>query len=142
MTLDRKYVLCAFAYAIAGMCVGVYMGVSGNHGELVAHAHIMLVGFVVSLIYGLVHKVWLPGLRRTLAQVQFYLHQGAAFVMLCALLLLYGGALPESTLGPILGLSSLGVLIAAVLMAYIFAVSPAQAPAAASTDRLQTESVL
>jgi len=127
MTFDRKYVLCAFAYAIIGMCVGIYMAASKNHGELVAHAHIMLVGFVVSFIYGLVHKIWLSDANSALSQVQFYVHQVAAVVMLSGLLLLYGGALPESTLDPILGASAVGVLVGAVLMAYMIVVSPANA---------------
>ena len=127
MSFDRKYVLCAFAYAIVGMCVGVYMGASMNHRELVAHAHIMLVGFVVSFIYGLVHKIWLSDVRHALAQVQFYLHQVAAVIMLSGLLLLYGGVLPETTLGPVLGASSVGVLVGAVLMAYMILVSPEKA---------------
>jgi len=59
MSFDRKYLVWALGYAVAGMCVGLYMGASGNHGEMVAHAHILLIGFAVSLFYGLIHKLWL-----------------------------------------------------------------------------------
>ena len=110
MNFDRKYLVWALGYAVAGMSVGIYMGASQNHAELVAHAHILLIGFAVSLFYGLIHKLWLPRPPRTMAQVQFVLHQAATFVVSLSLLLLYGGVLPDATLGPVLGIASAGVL--------------------------------
>jgi hypothetical protein len=119
MALDRKYLLCAFAYAIFGMSVGIYMAASTNHSQSVSHAHILLVGFVVSFVYGLIHKVWIAVAGQTIANAQFYLHQVATLVLTSSLLLLYGGILPESDLAPVLGISSVGVLVGAVLMAYM-----------------------
>ncbi|MBS0584352.1 MAG: TonB-dependent receptor [Proteobacteria bacterium] len=119
MGFDRKYLICALGYVVLGMGVGVYMGASGNHRQLVAHAHILLVGFVVSFIYAIIHKLWLERPGKGIAQVQFVLHQVAAVVMFLGLLLLYGGVLTETTLGPILGASSMGVLAAALLMIYM-----------------------
>ena len=54
MAIDRKFLLCGFAYAIAGMGLGIYMAASKNHALFIAHAHILLVGFVLSFIYALV----------------------------------------------------------------------------------------
>ncbi|HEX7914716.1 TonB-dependent receptor [Rudaea sp.] len=119
MSFDRKYLICALGYVVLGMGVGVYMGASGNHGQLIAHAHILLVGFVVSFIYAIIHKLWLEQPGKGIAQTQFVLHQVAAVVMFTGLLLLYGGVVAETTLGPILGVSSIGVLTAAVLMFYM-----------------------
>lgn len=48
MALDRRFLLCGFAYAIAGMGLGIYMAASHNHALFVAHAHMLLLGFVVS----------------------------------------------------------------------------------------------
>ena len=118
MTLDRKFLLCGFAYAIAGMGLGIYMAASHNHSLFVAHAHILLVGFVVSFIYALVHKLWV-GAGGRVAGFQFYLHQLAALVMVLGLVLLYGGTVPEATLGPVLGLASVGVLVGVLLMAWM-----------------------
>ena len=124
MTLDRRFLLCGFAYAIAGMGLGIHMAASHDHALFVAHAHILLVGFVVSFIYALIHKLWLAGTSARLAGFQFYLHQLAALVISVGLVLLYAGLYPESTLGPVLGLASVGVLIAAVLMAWLVLRSP------------------
>src|SRR5690348_7074128 len=124
MTLDRRFLLCGFAYAIAGMGLGIYMAASHNHALFVAHAHILLVGFVVSFIYGLVHKLWIVGARTRLAVFQFYLHQLSTLLMSVGLVLLYAGMVPDPTIGPLLGLASVGVLIAVVLMAWLVLRSP------------------
>lgn len=118
MKLDRKFLLCALAYAVVGMVVGIYMAATKNHGEYVAHAHLLLVGFVVSFIYGLIHKLWIAAETQTVATVQFYLHQASALVMGVGLLLFYGGLFQE-VLDPILAASSFGVLGGALLMIYL-----------------------
>ena len=119
MAIDRKFLLCGFAYAIAGMGLGLYMAASKNHALFIAHAHILLVGFVVSFIYALVHRLWIAGSSRRLSGVQFYLHQLSTLVMTSGLVAMYSGALPEATLAPVLGLASVGVLLAALLVAWM-----------------------
>lgn len=123
MKLDRKFLLCALAYAVFGMGVGIYMAASQNHGQLVAHAHILLVGFVVSFIYGLIHKLWVAAEGQTIAQLQFYLHQLAALAMGSGLLMFYGGIRP-AWLEQMLKASSLGILVSALLMVYLVLKSP------------------
>jgi uncharacterized membrane protein len=124
MMIDRKFLLCAFAYAIVGMCIGIYMAASKNHALFIAHAHILLLGFVVSFIYALVHKLWLAGSSPRLASVQFYLHQLATVVLTGGLVLMFSGALPEATLAPALGASAVGVLAAVLLMVWMILRSP------------------
>ncbi len=118
MKFDRKFLLCALVYAVVGICVGIYMAASKNHGQLVGHAHILLVGFVLSFIYGLIHKLWVAADNRLVANVQFYLHQLSALVMGTGLLLFYGGLFQEA-LDPILAMSAFGVLGSALLMVYL-----------------------
>ena len=118
MTIDRKFLFCGLAYAIAGMCVGIYMAASKNHVVFVAHAHILLVGFVVSFIYGLIHRLWIAAGSVTAAKVQFYLHQLSALVMSVGLLLFYSG-LYQQALDPVLAASSVGILVGALLMGYL-----------------------
>jgi hypothetical protein len=130
MTIDRKFLICGFAYAIAGMGLGIYMAASKNHALFVAHAHILLVGFVVSFVYALVHKLWIVGANRRLASVQFYLHQVATLVMVVGLVLLYAGIAPEATLGSTLGLASVGVLLATVLIVWMILRLPREQPTA------------
>jgi hypothetical protein len=119
MNLDRRFLIWALGYAAVGMSLGLYMAASQNHGELVAHTHILLVGFVLSLIYGIIHKLWLDKPNRALANIQFVIHQAAAAAVSVGLFLLYGGIVPESTLGPLLGIASAGVLLGMILMLYM-----------------------
>lgn len=119
MGFDRKYLVWALGYAVVGMGVGIYMAASHDHSELVAHAHILLVGFVVSFVYGLIHRLWLQRPRRTIALTQFVLHQAAAVVLLGSLLLLYGNAAPLTVQEPLLGVASIGILAAMLLMIFM-----------------------
>ncbi|GAA0857093.1 TonB-dependent receptor [Aliiglaciecola litoralis] len=114
--MDRKFVITGLGYAIVGLLLGIYMASTKNHSQLVTHAHIMLIGFVVSFIYGVCHKLWLPSVSKALANVQFYVHQVGTFFVLVCLYFLYAGAVSESILGPILGVSSILVLAAMILM--------------------------
>lgn len=132
MGFDRKYLVWALAYAVIGMGVGIYMAASKNHGEMVAHAHILLVGFVLSFVYGLIHRLWLQQPRKVIALTQFALHQAAAAVLLGCLLLLYGNAVPAEVLEPFLGIASIGILVAMLLMIFMVLKYKISAPTAAA----------
>lgn len=123
--MDRKFIITALAYAIIGMCLGIYMAKSGDHGHRVSHAHIMLAGFVVSFIYGLCHKLWLPGASGALVQAQFWLHQVGVLMMSLGLFLLYGQHIAAETIDPMLAISSLMLLLGMVLMLVLFIRAPA-----------------
>lgn len=118
--MDRKFVLTALGYAIVGLLLGIHMAMSKNHGQLVTHAHIMLLGFVVSFVYGLCHKLWLGNTTKMLAVIQYYLHQVGALVLLVGLFLLYGNHVDAGVLDPILGIASILVLVGVVLMKVLF----------------------
>jgi hypothetical protein len=116
MGYDRKYLMWALGYAIAGMALGVVMGATQDHSQHVTHGHILLVGFVTSLAYALIHKLWIGPAATRLAQAQFLTHQGGALVMFVGLLMLFGQVLPVEQLDPVLAAASVVVLLAAVLM--------------------------
>ena len=128
MSLDKKYVVWALSFATAGLALGIYMAASQNHSELVAHAHILLIGFVVSFIYGIIHKLWLAQPRKGIANLQFVLHQASAVTISVGLFLLYGNFVEGSKLEPILATASLGVLLGMLLMIYMV-ITAARAPA-------------
>ena len=119
MNLDKRYLVWALGYAAVGLALGIYMAASQNHAELVTHTHILLIGFVLSFVYGIIHKLWLQNPGRALAQVQFVVHQAGAITISVALFLLYGDLVPAATLDPILGAASVGILLGLLLMLYM-----------------------
>ena len=119
MDFDAKYVVCALSFAAVGLSLGVFMGATHNHSELVAHAHILLIGFVVSFIYGIIHRLWLVQPNRTIATVQFLLHLAATITISVGLFLLYGNIVAAPALDPVLGIASVGVLLGMLIMIYM-----------------------
>jgi len=116
MNFDKKYLLSALSFAMIGLLLGIFMGISGDHTQFVTHAHILLVGFVVSFIYSVIHKLWLGGPKSAVATTQFFLHHVSALVMFVALYLMFGKIVPQEQAGPILGIASLGVFGGMLLM--------------------------
>jgi hypothetical protein len=118
--MDRIFVLTAMIYAILGMVLGIVMAASKDHGQLVAHAHIMLVGFVVSFIYALCHKLWLNNDSSKLAWAQLVIHQLGALLISVGLFLFYGGYIAMEKIDPVLGMGSNATLLAMILMMVLF----------------------
>ena len=114
--MDRKFILTAFGYAILGLSLGIFMAASKNHGQHVTHAHIMLIGFLLSFIYGLCHKLWLNNSTSKLAIIQFYVHQLGSAVVLLGLFLLYGQFVDLETIDPVLAAASITVFAGVILM--------------------------
>lgn len=71
---------------------------------------------MASLIYAVIHKLWLTEKTPRFAQAQFIVHQAGAVTMFMGLLLLFGGVVPPAQLDPILAMASITVLLGALLM--------------------------
>lgn len=119
MNVDRKFLLCALVYAVLGLSLGIYMAATNNHAEFVTHAHILLVGFVVSFIYATIHKLWLVAPGTGISNLQFYLHQLSAITMATGLFLLFGNMAPMEKLEPVLAVAANGVLVGMLIMIYM-----------------------
>lgn len=102
--------------AMAGMLLGIQMASSHNHSQHVTHAHMLLLGFVLSAIYGIVYRLWLEDSAPALALAQMVLHQAGTLVLVVGLYLLYGRMASEQVLGPLLGVASFGVLASVALV--------------------------
>ncbi|NVK22096.1 MAG: TonB-dependent receptor [Kangiellaceae bacterium] len=114
--MDRKYLVTALGYAILGMVLGIYMASTKNHIQHVTHAHILLIGFVVSFVYSVCYKLWINENHSKLASIQYWLHQIGTLIIIIGLYLIYGNHAAGNIIGPILGIGSLSVLVGMVLM--------------------------
>ncbi len=118
--MDRKFIFTSLMYAIIGLALGIFMAASKDHGHLVTHTHILLIGFVVSFIYGLCHKLWLNNLISKLSVTQFYIHQIGTLGVVIGLFLYYGNFVSLETIDPFLALFSITVFIGMILMTILF----------------------
>ena len=113
--MDRKYLLSALGYGLLGLLFGIYMAHSHDYVQHVTHAHIMLLGFVVSFVYAVCHKLWLVT-PDSLAAPQYWLHQLGTLAVLVSMFLYYGGYMGMEMLAPVLALASLAVVLALVMI--------------------------
>ena len=70
--IDRGYLLVALALAVAGMLLGLYMGLAADNKLQTVHVAMVLPGFVTLAIYGFIFRLW-PALKAApLAAAQFW----------------------------------------------------------------------
>lgn len=114
--MSKRFILTALGYAILGMLLGIYMAASQNHSQMVTHAHILLVGFVVSFVYGMLYRSWPLSDSGALPSAQFYTHQAGTVIMIVGLYMLYGNLADPGLLEPILAIGSILVLVGMICM--------------------------
>ncbi len=81
MKTDRLYILAGFVWLIFGMVFGIYLGITDQLQFSNSHAHANLLGFVVSVLFGLIYRNWPSLLENRLAMLQFALYQIGAVVL-------------------------------------------------------------
>ncbi len=113
--IDRAYVAVALLWAVVGMLLGFYMGISADAQLRDMHVAMMLSGFVTLAIYGMVYRLW-PSIKKApLARAQFWLAMaGAAGIIAGSYFFGMSGSLPLVATG------SAVFIVAAALMAWIF----------------------
>jgi cbb3-type cytochrome oxidase subunit 1 len=99
-------------FAVAGMVLGIYMGMSEDHSLVDAHAHNNLVGYVTMVIYGVYYRLVPAASGRMLATIHFWVAlAGSATIGL-------GLALTLQGITWLIQVSSVLVLLAMVIFAY------------------------
>ena len=61
--IDRAYVAMALLWAVAGMLLGLYMGIAADNKLLTVHVAMLLSGFVTLAIYGMAYRLW-PAMKK------------------------------------------------------------------------------
>ena len=115
MTPERIHLTLGLIWLIAGMLLGEHMGRSGDHGQLPTHAHMMLLGGVLSVLWAVLYRVFGLG-GGFLAWIQVGLHHIAVLIMIPSLYLMFGALADEATVGPLLGISAIMAIVSVALM--------------------------
>ncbi|UVK57590.1 cbb3-type cytochrome c oxidase subunit I (plasmid) [Mesorhizobium sp. AR02] len=106
----------AVVWLILGICAGLQMAISGDHSAFPAHAHINLLGWVTSAIFGGYCALNPAKAERKLAMVHYGLYNVGLVVMLPALYLMLQG---NTALEPVVAVGSLIVAAAVLLFAFV-----------------------
>src|SRR5258708_13450323 len=81
----------AIVFLILGIAAGLQMAISGDHGAFPAHAHINLLGWVTSAIFGGYYALNPQKAARRIAMIHYWLYTVGLVVMLPALYLMLQG---------------------------------------------------
>ena len=114
--LDRTYIIIGLCWVIAGMIFGVWLGASNHLNYANSHAHINLLGFVTSVLFGMLFWAF-----PTMAKSRVAIWQFAAYQIGVALLVI--GKVIFDTDGsesPLLKIGSVIVILATAAMLWLF----------------------
>jgi hypothetical protein len=113
--LDRTYILVGLCWVIVGMVFGAWLGASDHLNYANSHAHANLLGFVTSVLFGLLHWAY-PDLGKSrLATGQFITYEIGVLALVIGKVLVDGG---KQTL--LLEIGSLVTIAGAATMLLMF----------------------
>ena len=112
----RLFFTLAIGYFIAGVIVGLYMAIGEDRSQIVAHAHIMLAGWVSSALFAFFYHAFPAISVSGLARGHFWLQAVSGIVMVISLLFLFGGVTAAE---PGAAAGAIGFGLGVLLFAYI-----------------------
>ncbi|NMD09349.1 MAG: hypothetical protein GYA66_15370 [Phyllobacteriaceae bacterium] len=89
--LDRNYILLGLVWVIAGMVFGIWLGASNHLNYANSHAHMNLLGFVTSVLFGLLHWAYPALAKSSLAIWQFAIYELGVALLVIGKILVDGG---------------------------------------------------
>ncbi len=112
----RNFFTLAIVYAICGMILGLSMAISQDHSQMPTHAHIMVLGWVMSSVFAFFYHL-VPAARASrLAQVHFWLTALSGVVLVVGLFIMIGG---NPGIEPVVATASMVFFAATLLFAWI-----------------------
>ncbi len=115
--LAQLYFRTAILFLIAGISIGIFMSISGNHAVMGAHAHINLLGWVTSALFGTYLALNPAKAAGLLPRLQYGVYVLGVLAMGTSLYLMLDG---NASIEPVVAVSSLvafaGVLLFAVII--------------------------
>jgi hypothetical protein len=115
-TLSRVYFRTAILFLLTGITMGLQMAITHDHSAMPAHAHVNLLGWVSSAIFGVYYAFNPDKAGRRLAWLQYGAYTIGLIIMLPAL---YFMMLGNQALEPVVAIGSLITAAAILLFAVI-----------------------
>jgi hypothetical protein len=112
-----RFFASALIYAVLGMMLGLFMGMTQDHSQMPTHAHFVLIGWVTFAIYGFFYHAFPSAAVNRLANAHFWMAEISLVVLLAGLFAIFGG---KPDLGePFAAIGSIGILLSMILFAFI-----------------------
>jgi hypothetical protein len=107
----------AIVFLIIGIGVGLHMGISEDHSAFTAHAHINLLGWVTSAIFGGYYALNRSKAERRISRIHYGVYTIGLAIMLPSLYMKYGFGM--TWVEPILGVSSIVVALGILIFGFV-----------------------
>lgn len=114
--VSRLFFKTAIIFLLVGVTVGLQMAISGDHTVFSAHAHINLLGWVTSAIFGFYYALNPAKARRRIALIHYGVYTLGLIVMAPALYFLLRG---NPSLEPVVAVGSLIVAAGVLIFAFV-----------------------
>ncbi|WP_137389351.1 hypothetical protein [Rhodoligotrophos defluvii] len=114
--ISHMFFKSAVLFLILGVCMGIVMAMTGDHSPMGAHAHLNLLGWVSSALFGGYYALNPVKAQRKLAVAHFYVFTLGVVVMIPALYFMLMG---NTALEPLVAAGSLIVLVGVLLFAAV-----------------------
>jgi hypothetical protein len=114
--VSQWYFKAAVLFLIAGIAMGLQMSITENHNVIGAHAHVNLVGWATSALFGTYFALNAAKAAERLARIQCGIHIAGTVLMAGALYLLLLG---NVAMVPVVATASIIVAIGVLIFAYI-----------------------
>ncbi len=78
--IDNKFIIIGLVYFLAAMVHGLAMAIAADYGLQPVHAHMALVGGVLNVLYGLVHRAYPAMAGNGLAGTHYWVANTGALI--------------------------------------------------------------
>ncbi len=113
--LSQNYMLVALLWLLTGTAVGLWMGATDALQYRPLHVTMMMLGFVLLAVYGVIYRLWAELERSRFAALQFWLSMvGVLLMNIGTYIQVRGGSIVVDGTGAVL------VFCGAVLLAFLF----------------------
>lgn len=114
--ISEYYFRTAILFLIVGIAIGIHMSISQNHNVIGAHAHINLLGWVTSAVFGGYYALNPAKASGRLPMIQYFVYVIGVVLMAVSLYLLLQG---NTALEPLVAAGSLVTFAGVLLFAWI-----------------------
>jgi len=111
MNISRNFLLMGSVYLLIGLILGMYMAAKADYSLSLLHAHMNLLGFVLTAIFAIVYKLFPIMGEAGLGRLHFWLHSIGSLGVIIMIFLLESERITEVQMAPAAPFSELLVVL-------------------------------